>query len=253
VKGAEMLKGLRTAEKAMNIQLNRTNVLANNLANANSVGFKQLLMNVSEQEQDVRASSITPENMNVTRDMVLNVQSPLDMRQGALRETGNVTDVAIRGEGFFKVNRDGTEFYTRNGSFTINSQRQLITMNGDTVQGTSGTLTVPDGILVIGENGTLTVDGQSVGKLDLYAFENTADLELIGESRYKVSEDVEARKLKGTEVDLAQGMLEQSNVNTIDTMVAMIAAQRAFELESKVLESADRTLDKAVNELARKA
>ncbi len=248
-----MLKGLRTAEKAMNIQLNRTNVLANNLANANSVGFKQLLMNVSEQEQDVRASSITPENMNVTRDMVLNVQSPLDMRQGALRETGNVTDVAIRGEGFFKVNRDGTEFYTRNGSFTINSQRQLITMNGDTVQGTSGTLTVPDGILVIGENGTLTVDGQSVGKLDLYAFENTADLELIGESRYKVSEDVEARKLKGTEVDLAQGMLEQSNVNTIDTMVAMIAAQRAFELESKVLESADRTLDKAVNELARKA
>ncbi len=248
-----MLKGLRTAEKAMNIQLNRTNVLANNLANANSVGFKQLLMNVSEEEQDIQTSSITPENMNVTRDMVLNVQSPLDMRQGALRETGNVTDVAIRGEGFFKISRDDTEFYTRNGSFTVNSQRQLITMNGDTVQGTSGPLTVPDGVLVISENGTMTVGEQTVGKLELYAFENSADLELVGESRYKVSEDVEARKLKGAEVDIAQGMLEQSNVNTIDTMVAMIAAQRAFELESKVLESADRTLDKAVNELARKA
>ncbi|MBT3317806.1 flagellar hook basal-body protein [bacterium] len=247
-----MIKGLRTAEKAMNIQLNRTNVLANNLANANSVGFKQLLMNVSEEKQDNQNVN-TPERMDSARDMVLNVQSPLDMRQGALRETGNVTDVAIRGEGFFKVSRDGSEFYTRNGSFTINSQRQLITMNGDTVQGTSGPLTVPDGVLVISENGTLTVGEQSVGKLELYAFENTADLELVGESRYKVAEEVEARKLKAAEVDIAQGMLEQSNVNTIDTMVAMIAAQRAFELESKVLESADRTLDKAVNELARKA
>lgn len=247
-----MLKGLRTAEKAMNIQLNRTNVLANNLANANSVGFKQLLMNVSEKIQD-GPKQIAPENLSLTRDIVLNVQSPLDMRQGTLRETGNVTDVAIRGDGFFKVSRDGADFYTRNGSFTINSQRQLITMNGDTVQGTSGPLTIPDGTLAISENGTLTVGGQSVGKLELYTFENTADLKHVGESRFMVSEDVEAKKLKAEEVSIAQGMLEQSNVNTIETMIAMIAAQRAFELESKVLEAADRTLDKAVNELARKA
>lgn len=247
-----MLKGLRTAEKAMNIQLTRTNMLANNLANASSVGFKQLLMNIAESGQD-NQKAITSENLDQTRDMVLSVQSPLDLTQGALRETGNVTDVAIRGDGFFKISRDGSEYYTRNGSFTLNSQRQLVTMNGDQVQGTSGPITVPDGILIIGENGNMRVGEKTIGKLELYAFENSADLKHVGESRFMVSEDVEAIKLKSTEVDIAQGMLEQSNVNTIDTMVAMIAAQRAFELESKVLQAADRTLDKAVNELSRKA
>ena len=126
-------------------------------------------------------------------------------------------------------------------------------MNGDKVIGSEGVITIPEGEMLISDNGTISVGEKQVGRIELYAFADSANLEHIGESRFRAGEKAEVTKIKAKDTEIVQGMIEQSNVNTIDTMVAMIAAQRAFELESKVLQSADRTLDKAVNELSRKA
>lgn len=248
-----MLKGLRAAETAMNIQLTKTNVLANNLANVDTAGFKQVLTQVTENRQ---AESQGPVRTSASRgivDQILDLRSPIDMTQGPLRETGRPLDVALRGEGLFKVRRDGREYYTRNGSFVLDEERRLSTSDGAQVLGNGGPIQVPDGELVIRGDGMLLVDGTETDRLAVVDFADSGRLRHVGASNFAAPDDMPARTLAADEVEIAQGVLEGSNANPIDTMVGMIAAQRAFEMEAKVLQATDRTLDKAVNELSRKA
>jgi len=256
--GEPVLKGLRTAETAMNIQLNRTNVLANNLANVNSAGFKKVLTQVTEQQPqgpvdenlDQTAARQVPGNV---RDLILNVRSPIDMSQGALRETGRSTDLAIRGEGMFKVRRDGEEFLTRSGAFTLNAQRELVTMSGDQVMGAGGPIQLPAGELMVREDGTILINGAEVDRLAMATVDDPGRLRHVGATLFKAPADMPAKAVPAEDAMISQGMLEQSNVNPIDTMVGMIAAQRAFEMGAKVLQSEDQTLDKAINKLASRA
>ena len=258
-----MLKSLRTAETGMNIQLTRTNVLANNLANANATGFKQMLVQVTEQAavrsagdglpQPVAAESAAGETsapaLDSIRDVILDCRAPIDMSQGELRHTGHSTDVALHGPGLFKVQRDGQEFYTRNGSFTLDQNRRLTTSSGDLVLGTGGPIEIPDGELQIGTDGVLTVGGAEVGRLAVVSIEDTGMMAHLGDGLMSAPEGTPATAMAAGEFEVRQGMLEGSNVNPIDTLVAMISAQRAFEIESKMVQAADRTLDKSVNEL----
>ena len=253
-----MLKGLRTAETAMNIQMNRTNVLANNLANANTSGFKKVLTQVTERgsapvDQDLGGGLMARSVPDNVRDVILDVQAPIDMTQGALRETGNSTDVAIRGEGLFKVRRGGEEMYTRSGAFTLNENRELVTMSGDQVLGAGGPITLPQGELLIRNDGTILVDGTEAGRLGVVNFDDPSRLRHVGATLFSAPDDMPAKPLGADKVAIEQGVLEQSNVNPIDTMVGMIAAQRAFEMEAKVLQASDRTLDQAVNKLSGRA
>lgn len=258
-----MLKGLRTAETAMNIQMNRTNVLANNLANANTAGFKQMLTQVTEaaggpEDQDLGAGAAdrrpVPGNVggNV-RDLILDVRAPIDMTQGGLRETGNPLDVALRGDGLFKVRHAGGDAYTRAGSFSLNDQRQLVTSAGDLVLGDGGPIALPDGEVLVRADGAILVDGAEAGRLSIVDFEDPSRLRHVGDTLFTAPADMAAQPVPADRVAVEQGMLELSNVNPIDTLVGMIAAQRAFEMEAKVMQASDRTLDKAVNQLSRKA
>ncbi len=266
-----MLKGLRSAETAMNIQLTRTNVLANNLANVNATGFKQVLTQIVEQmrqETDGRTAALdaaTPEDATAAadgaapgrgrsiRDLVLDVRAPVDMSQGTLRETGRPTDLAFQDEGLFRVVRDGQEYFTRNGAFALDAQRRLSTPDGALVQGEGGPLEIPDGELSVGADGGVRVGGVEVGRLSVVNFDDPGRLHHVGGSLLAAPAGVTAKPLAADKVRLVQGMLEESNANPIDTMVAMIAAQRAFEMDAKVLQESDRTLDKAVNQLSRTA
>ncbi len=272
-----MLKGLRSAETAMNIQLTRTNVLANNLANVNATGFKQVLTQVVEQmrqeaggggtasgggavEPDGATAAVdgtmpaAPESRSRSiRDLVLDMRAPVDMSQGTLRETGRATDVALQDEGLFRVTRDGKEYYTRNGAFMLDAQRRLSLPDGALVQGDGGPLEIPEGELSISADGGVRAGGVEVGRLAVVAFDDPGLLHHVGGSLLAAPAGVTAKPLPADKVRLAQGMLEESNANPIDTMVAMIAAQRAFEMDAKVLQEADRTLDKAVNQLSRTA
>ena len=263
-----MLKGLRSSETAMNIQLTRTNVLANNLANVNATGFKQVLTQVVEQmrqeagggEAAAAADAAAGQGAapaagasRAVRDLILDMRAPVDMSQGTLRETGRPTDLALQDEGLFKVSRDGKEYYTRNGAFSLDAQRRLTTSDGALVQGDGGPLEIPEGELSVGADGGVRVGGVEVGRLAVVAFDDPGRLHHVGGSLLAAPVGVTAKPLAADKVRVAQGMLEESNANPIDTMVAMIAAQRAFEMDAKVLQEADRTLDKAVNQLSRTA
>jgi len=257
--GEPVLKGLRTAETAMNIQLNRTNVLANNLANVNSAGFKKVLTQVTERQgpapgdQDLGQAAPARQVPGNVRDLILDVRAPIDMTQGALRETGRSTDLAIQGEGLFKVRRDGQEFLTRSGAFTLNAERQLVTMAGDQVIGAGGPIQLPPGELLVRENGAILVNGTEVDRLALVNVADPGRLRHVGATLFATPDDMPAQAVPANEVQISQGMLEQSNVNPIDAMVGMIAAQRAFEMGAKVLQNEDRTLDQAINKLAGRA
>ncbi len=248
-----MLKSLRTSETGMNIQMRRTEVLANNLANANATGFKQMLTQVLEKGADQAAPAAGSEPVGVSGNAGLGFRCQLDMSQGQLRQTGNDTDVAIRGEGLFKVRHDGQEVYTRDGAFTLDRNRRLATMSGDLVLGAGGPIEIPDGAMNIAPDGMISVDGAEIGRLAIVAFDDPAQLTPVGSGLMKAPEGVAARTLSAGETEVVQGMLEGSNVSPIDTLVAMIAAQRAFEIESKVVQASDETLDKSINELSKQA
>ena len=190
---------------------------------------------------------------NHPRDLVVDVRAHIDRTQGGLRETGNSTDMAIQGEGLLIVRRGGEEVYTRSGAFTLNDVRELVTMSGDQVLGAGGPITLPPGEILVRNDGTILVDGAEAGRLSVVTFDDPGRLRHVGTTYFGAPDDMPAQPVAAEQVSVAQGVLEQSNVNPIDTMVGMIAAQRAFEMEAKVLQAADRTLDQAVNKLSRKA
>jgi flagellar basal-body rod protein FlgF len=250
---SSVLKGLRAAETAMNIQLTKTNVLANNLANVDTAGFKQVLTQVTEMtDGDPGRPGGAPAQQGLI-DQILDLRAPIDMTQGQLRETGRTFDVALKGDGLIKVTKDGREHFTRNGAFSLDGERKLSTPDGAAVQGAGGPITIPDGEVVIRGDGMILVDGAELDRLSIVGFEDSGRLRHVGGSLFSAPDDMPAKALAADEVSVAQGMLERSNANPIDTMIGMIAAQRAFEMEAKVLQASDRTLDKAINELSRKA
>jgi flagellar basal body rod protein FlgG len=257
-----MLRSLNTAEEAMKLQQTRIDVLANNLANADTTGFKQILTQVLEsgaQDGAVRRYDDTPPDalprrrglaMPPGREVTMTVA--VDLRKGPLRQTGRPTDLAIIGEGFFVVQDEaGREFYTRAGSFSVDGQKRLVTSEGDLVLGTGGPITIEGDSFGIDRDGTVTVDGATAGRLKLVRLAQDDALRLVGGNRIARDGESELQEIPREEAHVEQGQLEASNVSAIDAMVDMIAVQRAFEVQSKVVQAADETLSTSVSQLGR--
>ncbi len=260
-----MIRSLNTAEKAMQMEQVRIDALANNLANVDSTGFRQILTRVVEKgapDTPVPDARMTVETAAAGRTTAGRgrttvpdtlVMHALDSRPGPIGATGRDTDVAIMGKGFFVIQTENGERYTRAGSFTLDSQRRLTTPEGDVVLGTGGPLTLAGQSFAIAADGTVTVDDQVAGRLRLVDFADATRLEHEGANRLKAPEDLPPREMDPEEIVVAQGHLEGSNVEAIDVLVDMIAAQRAFEMHTKVMTTEDQLLDKSVNQLGRAA
>lgn len=261
-----MIRSLNTAARAMQLESVRIDALANNLANASATGFRQIITRLAEPENaagpaadpaaataaDRRATAgqaaAQPRWAPVTR---ADLSHALDVRPGPITPSGRDTDVAIMGRGFFEIQTADGPRYTRNGSFILNSERQLTTPDGHPVAGDGGALTLEGGEFTIGSDGTVTVDGQSVGRLKLVDFADPSKLEHMGDALLKAPADLAPQPMSAEDTIVAQGHVEGSNVNPVDTLVAMIEAQRAFELHSKVLQTENELLNKSVNNLPR--
>ncbi|MEW5818155.1 MAG: flagellar basal-body rod protein FlgG, partial [Spirochaetota bacterium] len=179
--------------------------------------------------------------------------------QGSLQSTGNVSDVAIEGEGFFRVLLyDGTYGYTRDGSFKIDSNGQFVTSNGYKVL---PEIVLPDNF--IRESVTISQDGRisvkvagndnpiEIGQMEIYRFVNPTGLQSVGENLFKLSnasgEPVPGRPGFDGMGKVIQKFLEMSNVSVVKEMVNMIVAQRAYELNSKAIQTSDTMLGIATN------
>ena len=178
--------------------------------------------------------------------------------QGSLQSTENKLDMAMEGEGFFKVQLyDGSMAYTRDGSFKIDSNRQVVTSNGYLLE---PPLVLPDNFimntLAISQDGRVTVkivgeeDPVQVGQLEIYRFVNPAGLRSIGQNLFKTTpasgEEIAGQPGMDGMAKVHQGFLEMSNVKVVEEMVNMIVAQRAYEVNSKAIQTSDSMLGTAI-------
>ena len=247
--------GLRTAATGMIAQQLRVEVIANNLANVNTTGFKRsrahfedLLYQMVEAPSTVGESAAATEGIQIGRGARLAAVQRIDL-QGALEQTARPLDMAIDGEGFFPVTMpDGTPAYTRDGSFTISDQGMIVTSSGYSLE---PGITIPEQAkeLSISSTGIVSamVDASGepieIGRIELVRFPNTAGLRALGENLFSQTvasgEPASGFPQEDGFGRLLQGALEASNVEVVQEMVDMIAALRAYEVNSKAVKAGE--------------
>jgi flagellar basal-body rod protein FlgG len=255
---------LRTAATGMQAQQTRIEVISNNLANVNTTAFKRsraqfedlLYQTVQGQQQVQLDGAQTLEAIQVGRGTRLSSVQRVDM-QGPLEQTGRRLDLAIEGDGLFQVRMpDGTQAYTRDGSFVISDQGTVTTHSGFTVE---PGINIPNDImdLTISASGVVSgqvtggTDSTEIGRIQLVRFTNTAGLESMGQNLYKRSV-VAGDPVDGFPMDagfgrVIQGSLEGSNVEVVQEMVDMITALRAYEINSRSVQNSDQMAEMANN------
>jgi flagellar basal-body rod protein FlgF len=268
--------GLYAAFLGMRARQRTLDVMANNLANASTAGFKAeglLYRSVESAEIEAQRASeankqasttgpttgqseqtnfaptdpqtdIRAEAKKQSRAVGVLTNSMTDYSPGPIRETGRALDVALDGDAFLVVQTPRGERYTRAGNFTLDANGQLVTHKGDLVVGGAGPITVPSGEVTIGEDGTISVQGQTIDQLKLVRFNDPRSALLKeGETLYMATGKENATETFNVRV--VQGSLEMANVNTVSEMAAMIQNSREFD-------SLQRNITLLMNDLGRK-
>ena len=256
-----MIRSLWISKTGLDAQQVQMDVISNNLANVSTNGFKRAravfedLLYQTLRQPGAQSSQQTqlPSGLQIGTG-VRPVATERIFTQGNLQQTGNTRDVAIQGNGFFQVLLpDGTTAYTRDGSFQSDAQGQLVTSSGFHVQ---PAITIPPNALsiTIARDGTVSVlvPGAAVptqvGGIQLVSFINPAGLQAFGENLYvqTASSGTPNPNTPGTNGlgMLSQGYVETSNVNVVEELVNMIQTQRAYEINSKAIQTSDQMLQK---------
>ncbi|MDE1990259.1 MAG: flagellar basal-body rod protein FlgG, partial [Betaproteobacteria bacterium] len=254
-----MQRSLWIAKTGLEAQQTQMDVISNNLANVGTNGFKKsravfqdlLYQNISQPGAQSSQQTVIPSGLQLGTG-VRPVATERIMTQGNLQQTGNPLDVAINGAGFFQVLMpDGTTAYTRDGSFQTDNQGNLVTSSGYQIQ---PAITVPLNAtsVTIGRDGTVSatqagvVTPLQVGSIQLATFVNPTNLQSLGENLYAQTQssgppNLNTPGLNGTGL-LNQGYVETSNVSVVEELVNMIETQRAYEINSKAVQTSDQML-----------
>ena len=256
-----MLRSLFTAATGMDAQSLRMDVIANNLANTSTVGFKKGRAEFEDLISEKLHGAAAPDPRGGTSPSPLEVglgvrtaNTARSLAQGDMLETQNQLDVAIQGQGFFRIQRPNGEYaYTRAGNFRVDATGRLVTQNGEMVQ---PEINVPSQStsITIGADGAVTAlvsgrpEAQPLGTLQLYTFANPGGLEATGNNLLNATvgsgDAVGSKPGEQGAGTLAQGYLENANVQAVQEMIDMIATQRGYELNSKVIQTADQMLQR---------
>ncbi len=238
----------------------RMATISNNLANANTTGYKPDTVSfkntmiyfahdfISEPLENLRSEPLFPEASLRSRTRI--GEQETDFSQGSMEYTGNKFDLAIVGEGFFKVQTPTGEFLTRAGNFTKGPDGNLMTQQGFTVSSGGGPINIPQtarNVQINGE-GRIFADGAEVGQIELVTVEDLQSLKKVGSNLYKAPEDAAFSDPRTTgTTKVSQGYTEASNVNPVYEMVKMIEVQRYFEAQQKIITTADQIDDTTTN------
>jgi flagellar basal-body rod protein FlgG len=256
-----MIRSLWTAKTGLEAQQAQMDVIANNLANVSTNGFKRsravfedlLYQNARQPGAQSTTQVKLPTGVQVGTG-VRQVATERLHTQGNLQQTGDSKDLAINGRGFFQVEMaDGSTAYTRDGSFQLNENGEMVTSNGYKL---TGGITIPDNALSlsVSEDGIVSVtqpgtpQAAQVGQLNVALFINPAGLQSIGQNLY-LETDASGAPTETTPGlngggTLSQSFVETSNVNVVEEMVSMIQTQRAYEINSKAVDSSDQMLQR---------
>ncbi|MBE7562856.1 flagellar basal-body rod protein FlgG [Acidithiobacillus thiooxidans] len=254
-----MMRSLYVAATGLEGEQTKMDVIANNLANVNTTGFKQsravfqdlLYQNLRQPGAQSSQTTQYPSGLQLGTGVRV-VSTERLMTQGNLTQTGNALDVGINGQGFFQIMQpNGTIAYSRDGTFQMNNQGQLVTSNGYLLQ---PPVTIPPNAqsITIGSDGTVSVvlpgqaQPQQVGTIQLANFINPTGLQSIGDNLYLQTGSSGAPQTGQPTLNglgsVQQGYLESSNVNVVSELVDMIATQRAYEINSKAVSTSDSML-----------
>lgn len=207
--------------------------LANNLANANTPGFKSSILSfeailAKKQPEESSDTASTPSTALV--------EQGYDFKAGSFTRTGSDYDLAIQGEGFFEVNTSQGPRYTRNGVFTLNADGVLVTNSGDPVIGQSGSIKVDPAAknFEVTSKGNILVDGREIDKIKVVRFEDQKKLKAVGGVLFE--DESGAGSLISDEATILQGVRESSNVNIMKNMVKLIEVNRNYQTYQKVIQ-----------------
>jgi len=248
-----MIRGIYTAAAGMVAESQRTDTIANNMANADTTGFKRDIAITKDfgsiliQRVEGAANPATIGSIGYG-SAVDEVATMYDA--GQLRPTGNPLDLAISGKGYFAVQTPNGVRYTRDGSFYRSGQGELVTVDGYKVLGTNNRpVSLKGSKVTIGSDGSVRVDDIQTAQLQFVQFANDKTaLSKEGNNLYVATGTQQPAKATGT---VEQGSIERSNVNVIKEMVNLIAGYRAYEINGKSVQAHDSLLDKAVNEVGK--
>ena len=250
-----IIRGLETAAKGMQALIEQNDSTANNVANVNTVGYKKqslVFQNIYD-SNIIQKSTITDESASVGALSIGSQVQKLthDFSQGVLDTTGNTFDLAIQGDGLFKIqSNDGDISYTRNGSFTLNNNGNLVTKDGDYVLdekskrikiNTNDVVMRSINDIIINEDGTIQLSNDknqmTMQKIGVYDFTNKEDMECLGGSKFKPVGNTINPELKAEKFSIQQGSLEMSNANVVNEMMKTINTSRNYEALSKLVQS----------------
>lgn len=255
-----MIKGLYTAASGMMLQMKRQDVIANNVANANTGGYKKdtlickafpdmLLSCIGDYKvaEDGKIKKMPPVEIGAIGTGAVTDSVVTDFRAGTIKNTACPTDLAISNNGYFTVNTSEGERYTRNGSFNINNEGLLVDSGGNPVLDKNDKEIYINGSFTVDKMGDISSGEDYIATLKIVDFENKLDLKKEGNNLLRAEEDFDIVSNPG----ILQGYQEASNVNAVKEMVSLINVVRAYEVCQKVVQAEDETLSKAIDEVGR--
>jgi flagellar basal-body rod protein FlgF len=223
-------------------QQRRYELISNNLSNVQTPGFKK----DAPVFHQVFSEALTPSLTALSSDSEI---SQTLFSQGEIQRSGNLLDLAIEGEGFFKIKTPEGIRYSRNGNLRLTQEGVLVQSNGFPVLGKNGEITLKGSKVAVEKDGTIKVDGETQDQLALVTFADLKGLLKQGKSLFKLETEQEEKAAEGGQI--LQGAQEGSNVNSMEEMVQLIDALRSFEACHKVVQVQDEMNARAVNDLAK--
>jgi len=226
------LNGMHSAASALRYYERKQEVVANNLANVSTNGFK------AQRVFATLLDGIAPA-----------AESGTDFTVGALRQTASPTDVAIDGKGFFVVSTPDGERYSRGGSLRLDEKHHLVDNDGRPLLGANGPITLTDAPIEIGQKGEVKQNGQVIDTLRMEAAPKGTDVQREGETLWVPPANKEA--LKPADRNVKQGYLEESNVNSMSALIDMVSVQRAYASVQKTIIEMDHTNETVATQIAK--
>ncbi len=248
-----MIRSFYIAGTAMTTQADKLDVLTNNLTNVDTTGYKKDKL-ISRSFSDVLIERLNdPYVMNISNkigyqnDGIHIDEVVTDFSQSGFEETARLSDLALEGTGFFVVETPEGDMYTRDGNFFVNADGDLVTSDGYYLAGENGHIHVGNEEFAVDSQGYVIVNGQTVNRISLAAFDDLGGLRKDGNNLFMTNQPVRTP----TDLQVKQGFLETSNVDTADELVKMMEVTRAFSFNQRVLTMVDQSLEKTVNEVGR--
>ncbi len=258
-----MLRGIESTKQGMLSALHLNDTIANNMANISTTGFKQskvVFKNIQDtaiENLDKNKHSEDGKKTVGSISLGSGVDSVIiDFQQGAIKSTGNPLDLAINGDGFFRIKKEnGDVAYTRNGNFLLAADGTLKTVSGESVLGKEGPIKIDikrnqASEIIISEDGSIELEQEKIGQVDLVDFKDKTSLKSVGSSMY-VPINPDEKPVKAENCQVTQGAIESSNANVIGTMVNSITAMRTYETLNNIMQTTSKTLEKNVNNVGR--